>query len=560
MFLIQANVIHRGSRPARLTSESTATQTRGEGMEGTMAYLPARWLLIAAAVLALLASPASALTTYYVDPDFGGTQTGATSNPWTSLTTSAWATINGRLASDNVTVYFSARKASSDTNQTSTVQIDLNKRSDTSTHTLTLDGMSFYNSNVATPSWVAYSGSSKFQITTSVPIQRDGTPRCLNNITINGFRLITTSSQIANLTYIKNLIFKNNEGSAAVGSAGGPGVYVGPANDGPGCGGNGPDHVQVLNNNIHDTFGECLYIGASTADPPGGGGAVNTGDDYLIQGNTLTNCGIRGGQGDGIDVKDGHTNLRIINNTLRWPNIGQYGCDCSAIILESGDLVDGNYIEAPQKNGIYSGAGWDNTVGRNALIIRNNVVVNITAGPGHRNGIELEGASSATYQWSNTRVYNNSIYKTVDACVEIGAPQGPVTVTNNIFQECGGNGVSNAAAAILTTHDYNQYFNIAGSALANAGVSTSCANIATVEPRSMCGDPKFVSTSPPYAATNFKLQATSPVLARGAVIGSFTTDYYGNLRGLSWDKGAIQLTGVGSVGIPPGPPSNLVVQ
>src|SRR5205823_8801344 len=103
MFLIQANVIHRGSRPARLTSESTATQTRGEGMEGTMAYLPARWLLIAAAVLALLASPASALTTYYVDPDFGGTQTGATSNPWTSLTTSAWATINGRLASDNVT-------------------------------------------------------------------------------------------------------------------------------------------------------------------------------------------------------------------------------------------------------------------------------------------------------------------------------------------------------------------------------------------------------------------------------------------------------------------------
>ena len=116
------------------------------------------------------------------------------------------------------------------------------------------------------------------------------------------------------------------------------------------------------------------------------------------------------------------------------------------------------------------------------------------------------------------------------------------------------------AAAILTTHDYNQYFNIAGSALANAGVSTSCANIATVEPRSMCGDPKFVSTSPPYAATNFKLQATSPVLARGAVIGSFTTDYYGNLRGLSWDKGAIQLTGVGSVGIPPGPPSNLVVQ
>src|SRR5215471_8149043 len=82
-----------------------------------------RLLVIIALLLA--AAPAGALTTYYVDPDWGGSQTGAALTPWTSLTYSAWATINTALASDDVTVYFSASNASSNTNQASTTPLNV---------------------------------------------------------------------------------------------------------------------------------------------------------------------------------------------------------------------------------------------------------------------------------------------------------------------------------------------------------------------------------------------------------------------------------------------------
>src|SRR5262245_4768010 len=67
-------------------------------------------------------SRADALTLYYVDPDWPGSTTGAASTPWTSLTSSAWATINATLATDDVMVYFSARTTGSDTHKVTTTQ------------------------------------------------------------------------------------------------------------------------------------------------------------------------------------------------------------------------------------------------------------------------------------------------------------------------------------------------------------------------------------------------------------------------------------------------------
>ena len=109
-----------------------------------------------------LATPAGALTTYYVAPNSTTSHTGAAATPWTDLN-SAWGTINATLATDDVTVYFTARKATSDVNEMQAFGIDLN-RTDGSTHRLTLDGMSFYNTSNSSPSWVAYSGASRFQV------------------------------------------------------------------------------------------------------------------------------------------------------------------------------------------------------------------------------------------------------------------------------------------------------------------------------------------------------------------------------------------------------------
>src|SRR5262249_48600861 len=144
-------------------------------------------------------NPALAMTVFYVDPDWSGTQDGTSVRPWTWLNSSAWATLNAALASDDVTVYFSARSAGSDTNQASTLPI-LISRADMSTHRLTLDGMSQYNMNDSAPSWSAYSGRSRFQITARYPIDSNNSAFPFperNYVTIRGFRAIAIDGQVA---------------------------------------------------------------------------------------------------------------------------------------------------------------------------------------------------------------------------------------------------------------------------------------------------------------------------------------------------------------------------
>lgn len=504
-------------------------------------------------LLMLVVSPAWAVTNYYVDPDYAGTRTGSASQPWQSLADSgAWTTINSTLASDDITIYYSARNAGSDTNQKSTTAIDI-YRTDTSTHVLTLDGISQYNTNDASPSWAPYitpsptnyKAASKFQITATTPIQGAAiasNTNCVNYVMIQGFRLIYTGfgGQVANLAYIGNLIFQYNEGSASTGVFGGPGFIVGPAH-GPTC---AVDHVTVRYNYIHNTYGECIYVGGAspTGDPPGTPGATPSGDDYLIQGNTIESCAQYGGQGDGIDVKEGHTNLRLIGNTIR-PALGGYGYDGQCIALDSGQLVDGNYCEAPVNNALAVSAAWDNTVGRDSLVIRNNVFVNLPV-----DGIRLYGASGdyghgpdATYQWSNTKVYNNSIYLVAGDCISIFGPQVNVAIENNILHSCGFNGIKSDTVGLLATHDYNNFYNITRNALANAGTNTTCANITTIETHSVCANPTFVSTSAPYSAKNFMLRAGSPAIGTGLNLsGTFTNAYAGLRRADPWDRGAFK--------------------
>src|SRR5262249_10347884 len=95
---------------------------------------------------------AASQTAFYVDPSYtGGGSDGSASDPWTTLSllrpsSAEWVAINTALASNHVIVYFSARQASSDTPEVEHQETDL-WRSDTSTHHLTFDGMSKYNTN-----------------------------------------------------------------------------------------------------------------------------------------------------------------------------------------------------------------------------------------------------------------------------------------------------------------------------------------------------------------------------------------------------------------------------
>jgi hypothetical protein len=264
-----------------------------------------------------------------------------------------------------------------------------------------------------------------------------------------------------------------------------------------------------------------------------------TGANYLIQNNTIESCASWGGQGDGTDVKDGHMNLKVIGNTYRTSlacsNCGtqQPGNDGQGPLFESGAQVIGNYIEAPghQCMPIYS--SWNNAAGRGDMLIANNICVNANSGQGSNVGYHVWGASVPS-MWATVEIYSNTVFNSDDNCIaaDSGSTTGGITVKNNICHSTGG-GLSGTS-----THDYNDYYN------------TTC----VTETHGMCVNPQFVSTTPPYVDTNFRLQSGTPVASAGTDLSkSFTTDYFGATRTMPWDMSAASMASGG-----PAPPTGLV--
>jgi hypothetical protein len=525
---------------------------------------------------------AQTTTTFWLDPDVSaGTHTGTTTNPWQTLN---WTSINSALSTGPVVVNFSACPqtgcAGGTASQASTAGINYARTNytlacagSTTICTLTLDGMSFWNpsdssppatwnSNVAAPQlckWdaagCAWASASRFTITAGSPFGSNGTvTNCEGGGIIQGFNFIATSAQPIDGIYLSNMTFQNLD-YTAVGSTVGPGAIVGPGNNGPGKGGfgcaaqpaGGPDNITWQYNHAHNTFGECLYIGASTPDPvqsatpnqvtedPGLGNCMpncHTGDNYLIQGNVHESCATVGGQGDGIDVKDGHTNLRLLSNTIRTTKAGTgtAGNDGQCLVIESATRIEANYCEgttftgATNHDGIALAEGWNTAPGRGAVTVRNNMIVNETSGVGHNAGIDMfspnVGSITVSALWSSVSIQNNSVYKTNDPCVEIeGGQAATITVENNIGSNCVGGNISGT----VTTKDHNDWF--------SSGTPSG-------ETSTITTDPKYVSTTLPGVDVNFQLQVGSGALGTGANLsGSFTTDYFGTARSVPWNMG-----------------------
>src|SRR5438477_12240239 len=101
---------------------------------GRLLFLP--WLCLSWFAVSL---GLRAATTFYLDSDWTGMPNGTASQPWKALSLDAWSRINSALASGDVTVYFSAREASSDTDDLYDIDgdrvqdiIDLNFRTNAS--------------------------------------------------------------------------------------------------------------------------------------------------------------------------------------------------------------------------------------------------------------------------------------------------------------------------------------------------------------------------------------------------------------------------------------------
>ena len=117
-----------------------------------------------------------------------------------------------------------------------------------------------------------------------------------------------------------NITIEENELSALSGSTVGPGLYFQYTQTDDsvvGCTPRGAescvafDNIIIRNNYIHDTFGEALYMGGCGNNP----GCISH-SNVVIEGNRIENAARWGGEGDYIDIKDGHLNTIVRNNTI----------------------------------------------------------------------------------------------------------------------------------------------------------------------------------------------------------------------------------------------------
>ncbi len=507
-----------------------------------------RWFSFLAVVLVLLSvgqlatrSQSPAAVVYYVDPDWPGEATGAAETPWTRLDRSAWQAINEALATAGVTVYFSAREADSHTNETTTDRIEI-LRTDTSTHRITLDGMSKYNASDTAPSWRDYKGRSKFHLTSDYPINTATRDTKRNYVTIRGFKVIAGSGGRGGqgIAYWggDHVVIEHCEITHHANVKHGPGIIVNYAWNDDGTPRNGGcTDLTIRNNVIHHVYGEGIYVGGSHDQPKPAHSNVT------IEGNTIYDVAIYGGEGDAIDVKDGSTNVVIRGNTVYMtePGAGRDGIVCG-----SGCVVEGNFIYNLGRSGISLGTYWNAYPVRDGSVVRNNIIVNTGGNPRYSwdHGIIVSGDDSGD-QFTNIGIYSNTICSVrADANSDgiglvISEYATGARVKNNIVYSSSGIDFS-AGEGCLAEHDHNLYFSPGPDAIvARYGRKRyTAATLTDFEPHSISADPQFVNPQPPYLPSGFKLQATSPAVGAGAPIDSFNDDFFGLSRGARWDIGA----------------------
>lgn len=296
---------------------------------------------------------AAAASTFYVDPLFtGGGNNGTANNPDTSLN---WSRYNTALASGPVTVYVSARPASTDTDTVLTGAFNSGSRTDTSTNVITFVGgyeivanhhtfvntsgfaNALYNSNAntaTTPVWSSYTGNSKMEFdgTGAFNAPCSTSSNTQGYINIVGVKFVGgTGGQPMVMNRNHDIVFDaiewTNLGGATPTS--GPGLIIGCSNLGTqGVGGYGGINIEFRNFWGHDTYGEAVYIGGfygcdehgdtQTNCPNGvtpgsisfgsGGSCYGSGkwagDNIVFHNGEIDNGGEYGGERENEDDKD----------------------------------------------------------------------------------------------------------------------------------------------------------------------------------------------------------------------------------------------------------------
>ena len=356
-------------------------------------------LLFAVFLGVVSASPCEASTNFYVDPDWTGAHSGLPSQPWQYLDSTAWNAINNALAGDDVTVYFAALKANGTTQQSAARFIQI-RRVDPSSHRLTLDGYSQYNTSETSPSWTtnpdadishAYRNGKVFKSTgdgnaalgwyrvdgNDFVIRNGLVYCCIESHTAspdnepgvganwrlywdqNGSSTTAWSSGTKYKCYAKqnNITLRGFETTARCAVNGdnlvweynyihdttaiGPGLeleYTSVQSPSAHLVSRPSTNMTFRNFRIERTFGEGFYLGSINPETPASFQAAhgNQHSHILIENFYINHPGVNGGQGDAIDGKDGITYL-----TIRLGEITGFGANGNGInIGQSATNVD----------------------------------------------------------------------------------------------------------------------------------------------------------------------------------------------------------------------------
>ena len=484
----------------------------------------------AASTVAVRVDPASSQTAFYVDPDCAPGGDGSASRPWRALVSYAtgpeWSAVNQALAKGPVIVYFSAREAGSEVSEETTSEVNV-LRTDRGTHRLTLDGMSRYNTDDAHPSWRDYAGPCKLRIkilrgAISIGCHSTEPQYPMHYVTVRGFEATGATGRVTfggSHTVIEHLYIHDITADGANLM-----LHVSVDHNGKETFGHLTD-ITLRNNRIERGQGEGIYVGGNYRTKAWGGWPEygNSHSDILIEGNTIQDAGLNGGEGDGIDVKTGIRNVTIRGNTIArlhpMPDIT--GIICEGVF---GDARSDLLIENNRISGAGTGIGFG---GQNGVTVRNNVVADCA----HR-GLAAWGDPEVRNY--HVRIYNNTFVGngqglSLGACTD-------VTVKNNLV-------VGNAASPGTDPHLLTSYD--------ATGVASDHNLFCGIGPESgwpegphsaVRGDAAGLFVD--EAVRDLHLAPHSPALDRGADLSGngFTWDLEGAARprGRAWDVGAYE--------------------
>jgi hypothetical protein len=515
-------------------------------------------------------NPASVQKAFYVDPTYtGNVATGAAATPWKSLTDSdsdygaKWTTILSALATTDVIIYFPARQAGSDTSEvlsTAGGRIFVNRHGhcgnpntplpcdNTGTHRLTLDGMSVYNTNDATPNWVAYTGTNKFKISEtacgSMALGWDDNVK-RDYITLRGFEITGVCARIlvGGNSNVLEYVWSHDVTQLA------PQVISSAAvADYPNCGDLGKyTGMTWRNNRVERGDGEGLYVAGNYLVTQYGGCPAygNTHHDILIENNIVTDPGLNGEEGDGIDLKAGLINVTVRGNTFTNAHNSSEG------VLNWNGSFNGTPEYMLVENNIVNGCAGTCESGiavanSHGAVVRNNLVYNVPASA-------IYACSDPTFPSNDLAFYNNTLY---------GNASGFTLCQNTRFTFKNNIVVGNGTAPQINSDNTNSGIVSDYNLIAPAGTGNIAEGAHSIQQSGTTG----ILVNPSGASPDFHLVSGSPAIGRGQNLmplstlanfaGQFAVDIAGHGRQMNptpWDIGAY----VFGSGAQPSAPQNL---